>query len=129
MRILQNPWFKRFARKQKISDHHLCEAIERAKNDQIDADLGGGIIKQRVAKSEKGKSKGWRVIVAFQKTSKAAFLLFGFSKSSRENIDQDELKGFKMLAKDLLKLTSKKLDTLIEQGKFSEVGHEEKVQK
>lgn len=128
MRIFKNPWFVRFAKKEAISDASLYEAIERAENDQIDADLGGGIIKQRVAKPGKGRSKGWRVIVAFRKSSKGAFLLFGFPKSSRENIEDDELKGFRMLARDLLKLTDRKLDLLVEQKKFSEVGHGEEVQ-
>lgn len=128
MRIFKNPWFVRFAKKEAISDASLCESIRRAENDQIDADLGGGVIKQRVAKPGKGKSKGLRVIVAFRKSSRCAFFLFGFPKSSRENIEDDELKGFRMLAKDLLRLTEKKLDYLIEQKKFSEVCYGEEVQ-
>lgn len=129
MRIFKNPWFARFAKKEAIADELLCEAVERAENDRIDADLGGGVIKQRVAKPQKGKSKGWRVIVAFQK-SKAAFFLFGFPKSSRDDIDEKELKVFKMAAKELLKLTNKKLDKLIETGKLSEVSYgKEKVSK
>jgi hypothetical protein len=127
VRILQNTWFGRFAKNQQITDKHLCDAIKDAQEGNIDADLGGGVIKQRVAKPQKGKSKGWRVIVAFRKTSKAAFFLFGFPKSSQENISRDELKGFKLLAKDLLKLNDKQLDTLVEQGKFSEVSHGKEV--
>ena len=129
MRILKNPWFVRFAKKEAITDANLCEAIQLALNDQIDADLGGGVIKQRVAKPQKGKSKGWRVIVGFQKSSKVAFFLFGFPKSSKANISPDELKGFRLLAKELLKLTGKKLDKLIEQGTFTEVNYDEKIQK
>ncbi len=120
MRIFKNPWFTRFAKKEGIDDAHLCEAIDRAENDRIDADLGGDVIKQRVARPQKGRSKGWRVIIAFRK-SKAAFFLFGFPKSSLGNVDEKELKGFKMAAKELLKLTGKKLDKLIEQGTLSEV--------
>lgn len=128
VRLFKNPWFVRFAKKQKITDDSLREAIQRAENNQIDADLGGGIIKQRVAKPGKGRSKGWRVIVAFRKASKGAFFLFGFPKSSQDNIEDDELEGFRMLAKGLLKLTDKKLDILVEQDKFSEVDHGKEVQ-
>jgi len=50
MRIFKNAWFERFARKQKIPDAVLCDAIRRAEQGLIDADLGGGVIKQRVAR-------------------------------------------------------------------------------
>jgi hypothetical protein len=129
MRIFKNSWFARFAKKEGINDKHLREAVDRAENDRIDANLGGDVIKQRVAKPQKGKSGGWRVIVAFRK-SKAAFFLFGFPKNSLGNINEKELKAFKLAARELLKLTEKKLDKLIEQEKLSEVSHEkEKVSK
>ena len=41
----------------------LCDAVERADNGQIDADLGGGVIKQRMARIGSGKSKGYRSII------------------------------------------------------------------
>lgn len=50
MRVFKNAWFERFAHKQCIPDKALLEAIERAEKGQIDADLGGGVIKQRVAR-------------------------------------------------------------------------------
>jgi hypothetical protein len=50
VRIFKNAWFVRFARAQKISDDTLCEAIMRASRGQVDADLGGGVLKQRLAR-------------------------------------------------------------------------------
>lgn len=50
MRIFENAWFERFARKQNILDKAMAQAIERAAQGLIDADLGGGVIKQRVAR-------------------------------------------------------------------------------
>ncbi len=126
MRIFKNPWFVRFAKKEAIGDAQLREAIERAQNGLIDADLGGELIKQRVAKPGRGKSKGWRVIVAFRK-SKTAFFLFGFAKSSQANLSEDEAKAFKEAAKELLRLPGKTLDRLVEQGVLSEVSYEEKL--
>jgi hypothetical protein len=51
MRVLKTRWLVRYARRERISDASLEEAIERADRGLIDADLGGGIIKQRVARS------------------------------------------------------------------------------
>ncbi|RAR56731.1 RelE toxin of RelEB toxin-antitoxin system [Onishia taeanensis] len=58
MRIFKNAWFERFAKKQKLEDAALRDAIRRADQGLIDADLGGGVIKQRVARPGQGKSGG-----------------------------------------------------------------------
>ena len=49
MRIFKTKWLARFARHEQVTDASLREAIERAARGLIDADLGGGLIKQRVA--------------------------------------------------------------------------------
>jgi hypothetical protein len=51
VRIFKSKWFQRFAKKEGIADPDLCEAVARAEKGQIDADLGGGVIKQRVART------------------------------------------------------------------------------
>jgi hypothetical protein len=58
MRIFKTKWFARFARHEQITDVGLSEAIERAERGLIDADLGGRLIKQRVARRGKGRSGG-----------------------------------------------------------------------
>ena len=55
MRVFKTKWFVRFARREEISDKALREAVERAEHGLIDADLGGGLIKQRVAKRDTAK--------------------------------------------------------------------------
>ena len=50
MRLFKKKWVARFTRHERISDASLREAIERAGRGLIDADLGGGLIKQRVAR-------------------------------------------------------------------------------
>lgn len=50
MRIFKNRWMAKFAKKHKISDSELIEAAERADKGLTDADLGGGVIKQRIAR-------------------------------------------------------------------------------
>lgn len=80
MQVLKNAWFERFARKQKIPDQVLLDAIKRAELGQIDADLGGGVIKQRIARKGQGKSGGYRTIVLYRARKRAIFM-YGFSKS------------------------------------------------
>ncbi|MDD3676789.1 type II toxin-antitoxin system RelE/ParE family toxin [Thauera propionica] len=120
MRVFKNAWFERFARKEKISAEALWEAVERAEQGQIDADLGGGVIKQRIARPGGGKSKGYRSIVLYRKDDKA-FFVFGFPKSEQDNIREDEEVQFKKMAKQVLALTDEQLQLLIAKGQFEEV--------
>ncbi|OIN22343.1 addiction module toxin RelE [Salmonella enterica subsp. enterica serovar Sarajane] len=120
VRIFKNAWFERFARKQRITDRALHDAIERAEKGLIDADLGGGVIKQRVARQGQGKSGGYRTIVLY-KTTERAFFIYGFSKSDRENIDQAEETEFKKAAPHILSLTEEQIMLLIDKGQLTEV--------
>ena len=98
----------------------LWEAIARADKGQIDADLGGGVIKQRIARPGESRSKGFRSIVLFRK-GKKAFFVYGFSKSALGNIREDEEEQFKKMARHVLTLTDEQLRQLIEAGQFEEV--------
>ena len=52
----------------------LHEAVARAEKGQIDAELGGEVIKQRIARPGQGKSKGYRTIIFFRRGAKAFFV-------------------------------------------------------
>jgi hypothetical protein len=119
-RVFKTKWFHRFARKQRIADAALLEAVARAEKGQIDADLGGGVIKQRVARPGQGKSGGYRTIILFRQGERAVFM-YGFAKSERENIRDDEEKEFKEAAKHVLALTEKQIAALVREGDFVEV--------
>ena len=108
MRVFKNAWFERFARKENISAEALWDAVDRAEQGQIDADLGGGVIKQRIARAGGGKSKGYRSIVLYRKGDRA-FFVFGFPKSEQDNIREDEVLHFKKMAKQVLALTDEPL--------------------
>lgn len=125
MRIFKTGWFTRFARREKISHEALREAVHRVENGQIDADLGGGVLKQRVACHGRGKSKGYRTIIVYRAGDKA-FFVYGFSKSDRTDIREDEEKQFKKMAKHVLTLPDSRLRILIATGQFEEVGSEDK---
>ena len=74
MRIFKTKGLVRYARRQRIDNTSLREAIERASRGLIDADLGGGVIKQRVARVGRGRSGGHRMLVAYRAGSRAVFL-------------------------------------------------------
>jgi hypothetical protein len=128
-RVFKTRWFQRFARRDEIRDAVLLDAVARAEKGQIDADLGGGVIKQRIARPGQGKSGGYRTIILFKKGQRAVFI-FGFAKSERDNIDADEEKQFKEAARHVLRLTDKQIAELIKEGDFVEVGgHEQEISK
>jgi hypothetical protein len=120
MKLFKTRWFARFARQEKIANAGLRTAIERAERGLIDADLGGGLIKQRVARQGHGRSGGYRVIVAYRAMNRAVFL-FGFAKSERENIGSDELIFLRELAKNWLAADHAKIRKEIETGNLQEI--------
>jgi hypothetical protein len=124
VRIFKSKWFQRFALKERIGDASLRNAVDRAERGQIDADLGGGVIKQRIARPGEGKSKGYRTIILFQRGARAVFM-YGFAKSQRANIGADEEEEFKEAAKHVLALTEKQLAELIGRADFVEVKTDE----
>ena len=120
MRIFKNAWFTRFARKEKIALQSLLEAVERAEMGLIDAHLGGGVIKQRIARPGQGKSGGYRSVV-FYRMGERAFFVFGFPKNAQDNISHEEATQFKNAAKVILALSDDQIRLLIENGKLEEV--------
>ena len=129
MKIYKNKFFTTFARKQNISDADLCDAIERAESGLIDADLGGGVIKQRIARPNEGRSGGFRTIVFFR-VEERAFFVFGFAKNQRDNISPKDLQIFKDAAQVTLDFTSEEIEAAIEAAKLIEVNcDEEDLQK
>jgi hypothetical protein len=80
VRVFMNAWFGKFARKERISNVALCEAVSRAEAGLIDANLGGGVVKQRVARPGAGRSGGYRSLLFFRTGARAVFA-FGFAKS------------------------------------------------
>ncbi len=95
--------FARFAKREGVQDAALREAVERAEKGLVDADLGGGVIKQRIAKPGGGRSSGFRTIVLFRRGT-LAFFVYGFAKGDRDNLRPDELAAFRLLADQYLAL-------------------------
>lgn len=102
----------------------MREAIERAERGLIDADLGGGLIKQRVARQGKGRSSGYRMIVAYRAKGRAVFL-YAFAKNERENIEPDELAELRKVGLNWLNAPAQKIVQAIQEGVLQEVDHDE----
>jgi len=120
VKAFKTKWLARFARREGISDSSLREAIERAERGIIDADLGGGLIKQRVARPGQGRSGGFRTILAYRSQHRAVFL-YGFAKNERENISPDDLESFREVAEMFLNANSARIDKEIEVGNLQEI--------
>jgi hypothetical protein len=91
MRVFKNKWFNRWARDEKISDAALRKAAEEIVSGKVEADLGGGLFKKRMAKAGTGKSGGYRTIVGYKKpNSERIIFLYAFSKNERANISDKE---------------------------------------
>ena len=125
MQTYKLKWFARFARREQIVDASLKEAIARAELGLIDADLGGGLIKQRIAQQGKGRSGGYRVIVAYRSRKRAVFLL-GFAKNEQDNIEPDELQSLREFGEKWLAASSAMIRESIEDGALVEVEYDEK---
>lgn len=120
VRVFKTKDFARFARKEKISDDALCESIGRAGRGLIDAGLGGGLIKQRVARKGQGRSRGYRTIIAFRAARRAVFL-HGFAKSAKDDVSDDELDALKKAAAVVLAVDAAAVAEALDTGKWIEV--------
>lgn len=120
MRVFKSSRFQKFARKEKISDAMLCEAVERAERGQIDADLGAGLIKQRVARPGAGKSGGFRTLVFFRAETRAVFA-FGFAKSDMANLSDADEAYLKKAAKLVLGFEDAQMDEEVAASRMFEV--------
>lgn len=124
MRVFKTKGLIRFARRERITDAVLREAIERAERGTIDADLGGGLIKQRLARPGQGRSGGYRVIVAYRVKGRAVFL-YGFAKNDLDNISPEQLQSFRVIGANWLAASAAVIARAIYEGDLQEMDHGE----
>ena len=122
-RVFKTRYFARWMRKTELSDEALYSAVVEMAHGLIDADLGGGMVKERVGVSGRGKRGGARTLVATNKGNRW-FFVYGFEKNDRANIADDELGALKELAKLLLARTGKQLAEALNDGTLSEICHD-----
>jgi hypothetical protein len=127
MRVFKSKRFAKFADKEGITNTKLCNAVRDAEQGAIDADYGGGVIKQRIARQGAGKSGGYRTIILFR-AGELSFFVYGFAKSDRSNITNSDKDDFKELARVLLAASDSNLVDLVERNEFLEVTYHEEDQ-
>ena len=124
MKKLKTKWFNKWAKKQRISDFKLLEAIKDMQNNLSSVNLGGGLFKVRVASENGGKSSAYRTIVVYRKEDRTV-MVYGFMKKEKENLSSDELKSFKTLSRDILSLDDESLTGAIERNVFVKIGEKD----
>ena len=107
-------------RKTELTDKALVMAVEEMEQGLVDVDLGGNIYKKRVPLPHRGKRGSARTLVA-TRMQNHLFFMFGFEKTEKDNIDDDELAFLKKQANGLLALDDSQIDALIELGQFQEI--------
>lgn len=120
MRIFKTKWFQRWAAKEHLDDDALRQTVAEMAAGLVDADLGGCVLKKRVALPGRGKRGSLRTLVAF-KTDDKAFFIYGFAKNERDNISQNELKALRLLATELLGYSPALLAKAVTAGEIVEV--------
>lgn len=120
MSVYRTRTFSRWARKQRLSDAALCDAVYEMRQGLYEADLGGGLLKKRIARRGQGKSGGFRTIVATNRGDRW-FFVYGFAKNERANIDDDEEAALKKLAETLLTMLPASLAKAENTGEVTEV--------
>ena len=120
MRIFKTKEFARFARREGLSDGALRDAIDRAERGLIDADLGGNLIKQRVARPGQGRSGGYCTVIVWR-AGQHCFLVHGFAKSRKADLLPGELEDLRDLGALLLRYSDETIKMAIASKRLVEV--------
>ena len=119
--------FSRWMRKTELTEPALCLAVAEMAHGLIDADLGGGVVKKRVAMPGRGKSGSARTLLATNRASRW-FFVFGFEKNERSNVTEKEVVALQRLAADLLRLSRSQLDEHVGSDALKEICHDNQNQ-
>jgi hypothetical protein len=120
VRVFQTRAFAQFCRKSNIAEGDLCALVDAMVLGAIDADLGGGVYKQRLRRRGQGKSGGYRTIVLVR-FGQIAMFTYGFAKNERDNIDRTELMRFRKFAKEVFDYDDEELKKLANAGAIFEI--------
>lgn len=123
MQIYKTKTFTKWQKKEVVNDNELYLAILEMESGLIDANLGKGLYKKRIAKPGFGKRSSYRTIVA-SKLDNQWFYMFGFSKNEKDNISERELLSLIEVSQQLFRLSDLEIKQLISEQKIFEVYHE-----
>ncbi len=123
VRIFKTQLFAKWAKKEKLTDSLLRQAVQEMELGLVDADLGGHLYKKRIALKGHGKRGGARSIIAYQVSDKA-FFIFGYAKNEKEDMTNEERKVAKAFASELLAYSAEQLNKLVKDGILIEVSYD-----
>jgi hypothetical protein len=123
LKIYKTQVFDKWCKKEGLSDTSLCKAVDEMNHGLIDAELGSGLVKKRMAKPGHGKRGSYRTLLAFRYESRAIFMS-GFSKNEVDNITPDEKNVFKRLCAIYLNANLNEIEAMCNAKKLIEVSHE-----
>jgi len=123
VRVFKTKWFARFAKKEGIPDSKLLGAVAEIEQGLVDAELGGGLVKKRIARAGQGKSGGFRTILAYR-VREVSIFVYGFPKSSTANLSALELETYQRLAKIFLGFSAGDLEKALTAKELEEVGND-----
>ena len=120
MQAFKTKAFAKWARGEGLGDAALATAVAEMERGLIDVQLGGQVVKKRVALPGRGKRGSARTVVAFKQGDKA-FFIYGFAKNERGNVSEKELHALRLLAKELLGYTATSLNKALKAGELIEI--------
>jgi hypothetical protein len=119
-RVFKTKTFVRWMRKTELAEDSLKKAVDEMSEGLIDADLGGGLVKKRIALPGRGKSGGARTIIATNKDDRW-FFLYGFEKTVKSNISQHDEDDLKLIGSKFLRLDDALLAAAIKNEQLWEI--------
>ncbi|MGY4398625.1 hypothetical protein ACVWZA_003833 [Sphingomonas sp. UYAg733] len=118
-RTFKTSWFAKAARKARIADAELCDAIRQVREGKAD-DLGEGVFKKRL-----NKNMHRRIVLA--KGGDYWIYAYLFAKKDRANIDDGELHAFRELADLYGQKTDADIATDLRAKVITEICHADKA--
>lgn len=125
MSVFKTRLFHGWQQKENILDHALCTAVDEMSRGLIDANLGGGLVKKRVARPGAGKSSGYRTLLATNRNDKW-FFIYGLAKNDKDNVEHQELMALKRLATVLPGMNAQGINKLMADEELKEICKNEK---
>ena len=119
MRVFKTKGFGRFARQERLSDQKLAKAVREVERGLHDGDLGGNLLKKRIARAGEGKRGGYRTIIVYHKGNRAVFV-YGFAKSDKDNLSPVELQEYQKAARVYLHLSEADIGKALQEIAYDE---------
>lgn len=112
-RVFKAAWFAKAAKRARVTDKVLCQAIAQVIAGQAD-DLGGGIYKKRLANNQ------LRSIILARGGNYWVYQYL-FAKQDCANIDDEELSQFRKVAKGYSVLSAEQVADLVAGKEWIEI--------